>query len=171
MPNDRAFVRAERRLRSVLGCTHAALSSPLPAALIHNENFNLRWINATSVEKLRFRFSISISRGQTRGEHRSREETRSVPKRLRRKTDRWRKRFPGNSEGSSRRKVGQFTTGPDSKGRNGGGERVRTERQRANFRFYRAAIRARDISSVVVPFDLVAALRKGEWDLSARGAG
>lgn len=34
-----------------------------------------------------------------------------------------------------------------------------------------AAIRARDISSVVVPFDLVAALRKGEWDLSARGAG
>lgn len=30
MPNDRAFVRAERRLRSVLGCTHAALSSPLP---------------------------------------------------------------------------------------------------------------------------------------------
>lgn len=55
--------------------------------------------------------------------------------------------------------------------RNGGGERVRTERQRANFRFYRAAIRARDISSVVVPFDLVAALRKGEWDLSARGAG
>lgn len=116
MPNDRAFVRAERRLRSVLGCTHAAPSSPLPAALIHNENFNLRWINATNVEKLRFRFSISISRGQTRGEHRSREETRSVPKRLRRKTDRWRKRFPGNSEGSSRRKVGQFTTGPDSKG-------------------------------------------------------
>lgn len=56
MPNDRAFVRAERRLRSVLGCTHAAPSSPLPAALIHNENFNLRWINATSVEKLRFRF-------------------------------------------------------------------------------------------------------------------
>lgn len=43
-------------MRSVLGCTHAALSSPLPAALIHNENFNLRWINATSVEKLRFRF-------------------------------------------------------------------------------------------------------------------
>lgn len=165
MPNDRAFVRAERRLRSVLGCTHAALSSPLPAALIHNENFNLRWINATSVEKLRFRFL---------------EDKREAS------IDHARKRDPFRKDYGERRTVGENDFLEIAKGaaavklaslqlgrirRNGGGERVRTERQRANFRFYRAAIRARDISSVVVPFDLVAALRKGEWDLSARGAG
>lgn len=108
MPNDRAFVRAERRLRSVLGCTH----EPSSCGVDPQRELQL----ALDKRNKRGEASISISRGQTRGEHRSREETRSVPKRLRRKTDRWRKRFPGNSEGSSRRKVGQFTTGPDSKG-------------------------------------------------------
>lgn len=100
--------------------------------------------------------------------------------------DHARKRDPFRKDYGERRTVGENDFVEIAKGaaavklaslqlgrirREGGGERVRTERQRANFRFYRAAIRARDISSVVVPFDLVAALRKGEWDLSARGAG
>lgn len=114
MPNDRAFVRAERRLRSVLGCTHAAPSSPLPAALIHNENFNLRWINAISVEKLRFRFledkrEASIDHARKRDPFRKDYgERRTVGK-----------NFLEIAKGAAAVKLAslqQFTTGPDSKG-------------------------------------------------------